>query len=450
MKKIKIVAIGGGSSYTPELIEGFIKRSNELNISEIFLVDIEEGKEKLEIIYKMAKRMIKSAGLDWKVKHTIDRREALKDADYVITQLRVGQIDARILDEKIPLKYNMIGQETNGAGGMFKALRTIPVILDILKDMKELCKDAWFINFTNPANIITETAIKYGNWDKTIGLCNIPISITTDVNSVMGLDKFSDELFFKFAGLNHFNYHRVWDKDGKDITDDLIEKIYNPESNVKLKGVKNIKEYPYFYEQIKDLKVLPCSYHRYYYITEQMLKDELEEFKNNTTRAESVKQTEAELFEIYKDEKLDYKPEQLSKRGGAYYSDAACELISSIENDKRKQMVVCTVNKGAIYDLPYDSTVEISSIVTKHGVEPLTWGKFSPNISGLISLMKSIEICIIEASINGDYNKLLQSFILNPLIVSGDSCKAMLDEMLVANEKYLPNFKEVINKIKNK
>ncbi len=166
MRKIKIVTIGGGSSYTPELVEGFIKRSKELNIGEIFFVDVEEGKEKLEIVSKMAKRMVEAAGLDWKIFYTTNRREALKDADYVTTQLRVGQLDSRILDERIPLKYGMIGQETNGAGGIFKALRTIPVILSIIEGMKELCPNAWLINFTNPANMVTEAAIKFGNWKK--------------------------------------------------------------------------------------------------------------------------------------------------------------------------------------------------------------------------------------------------------------------------------------------
>ena len=145
-EKIKIVTIGGGSSYTPELIEGFIKRKDELPIKELWLVDIEDGKEKLEIVGAMAKRMVKAAGLDWKVILTLNRREALKDADFVSTQFRVGLLDARIKDERIPLSHGIIGQETNGAGGMFKAFRTIPVILDIIDDMRELCPDAWLVN----------------------------------------------------------------------------------------------------------------------------------------------------------------------------------------------------------------------------------------------------------------------------------------------------------------
>lgn len=162
MDGIKIVTIGGGSSYTPELIEGFIKRYSQLPVRELWLVDIKEGEEKLNIVGDLAKRMVKKAGLPIEVHTTLDRREALKGADFVTTQLRVGLLDARIKDERIPLSHGFIGQETNGAGGMFKALRTIPVLLDIDKDMSELCPDAWLINFTNPAGIVTEALLRHG------------------------------------------------------------------------------------------------------------------------------------------------------------------------------------------------------------------------------------------------------------------------------------------------
>ena len=158
---IKIVTVGGGSSYTPELIEGFIKRIKELPVREIWLVDIEEGREKLEIVGNLAKRMVEKSGIDCKVYLTLDRREAIKDADFVTTQFRVGQLDARIKDERIPFENGLLGQETNGAGGMFKAFRTIPVILNIVKDIKELAPDAWLINFTNPAGIVTEAVLNY-------------------------------------------------------------------------------------------------------------------------------------------------------------------------------------------------------------------------------------------------------------------------------------------------
>ena len=165
-KGLKIVTIGGGSSYTPELVEGFIKRHKELPVSELWLVDIEAGKEKLEIVGNLAKRMVKKAGIDMKIYLTLDRKEALRGADFVTTQLRVGLLDARIKDERIPLSHGVIGQETNGAGGLFKALRTIPVIFDILKDVEELCPNAWVINFTNPTGIITEAVFRYTKFKK--------------------------------------------------------------------------------------------------------------------------------------------------------------------------------------------------------------------------------------------------------------------------------------------
>ncbi|QIK57983.1 6-phospho-beta-glucosidase [Erysipelothrix sp. HDW6A] len=449
MKKLKIVTIGGGSSYTPELIEGFINRQDQLNIGEIWLVDIEDGKEKLEIVGEMAKRMVKAAGLDWQVHLTLDRREALKDADFVTTQFRVGLLDARIRDERIPYKYGMIGQETNGAGGIFKALRTIPVILGIIKDMEELCPNAWLVNFTNPAGMVTEAAIKVGGWKKTVGLCNVPIGSYKMNHKVMNNE--DETLYHKYAGLNHFHWHRVWDKDGVEVTDQIIEKVFNLEEGAEaIAEVANIQKIPFTYEQIKSLGMLPCGYHRYYYITDLMFESGLEDYKKNQTRAEVVKQTEKELFELYKDPALDYKPEQLTKRGGTHYSDAACELICSIVNDKKTVMVVSTQNKGTIDDLPYDSIVEVTSYITAHGPEPLNWGSFGPEARGMLQLMKSMEELVIKAAVTGDYNTALQAFTINPLVTSGKIAKELLDEMLVANKHYLPQFASKIAELEAK
>ena len=444
---MKIVTIGGGSSYTPELIEGFILRQAQLPITELWLVDVEEGKEKLEIVGAMAQRMVKAAGLDWKVNLTLNRREALKDADFVTTQFRVGLLDARIRDERIPLSYGMIGQETNGAGGILKAFRTIPVILDIIEDMKELCPNAWLVNFTNPSGIVTEAAIKVGGWKKTIGLCNVPIMMEKICHEAMGADAEKNELFIKFAGLNHFHWHRVWDKAGNEMTSEIIDRVYHPESTHGSKTMRNIQAIPFNYEQVKDSALLPCPYHRYYYISDDMLKHELEEFAKGETRAETVKRTEAELFELYKDPNLDYKPEQLTKRGGTHYSDAACELIASIANDKRTVMVVSTQNNGAITDLPYDCVVEVSAQITSHGAEPIHWGAFPASTRGILQVQKAMEEVVIDAAVSGDYGTALQSFTINPIINSGKVAKDLLNEMLVANKDYLPQFKDVVAKL---
>lgn len=449
MKKIKIVTIGGGSSYTPELMEGFIDRSAKLNIGELWLVDVEEGKEKLEIVGAMAQRMVKAAGLDWDIKLSLDRREALPGADFVTTQFRVGQLDARIRDERIPAKYGFLGQETNGAGGIFKAFRTIPVILSIIEDMKELAPNAWLINFTNPAGMVTEAAIKVGGWDRTLGLCNVPVGSIKLNHEAMGYTAEDDVMFHKYAGLNHFHWHRVWDVDGTEVTDKIIDQLFSPDSafakeRAEKAGVKNIKPIHYNYQHLKALGILPCDYHRYYYVEKEMLEESLESFNKGETRAEVVKRTEAELFELYKDPALDYKPEQLTKRGGAHYSEAACELISSIHNDSRTVMVVSTQNNGTITDLPYDSIVEVSSVITSHGAEPYNWGAFQPAARGQLQLMKAMEETVIKAAVEGDYNLALAAFNMNPLIQSGHNNIDMLNEMLVANKNYLPQFKEVI------
>ncbi len=436
-KPVKIVTIGGGSSYTPELVEGFIKRYDELPIREFWFVDIPEGKEKLEIVGTMAKRMFEAAGKDCTVHLTLDRREALKDADFVTTQFRVGLLEARARDERIPLKHGMMGQETNGAGGMMKAFRTIPVILDIVKDMKELCPDAWLINFTNPAGMVTEAVLKYGGWEKVIGLCNVPIGQYKAAAKVLDIPE--EELTFKFGGLNHLHWHRIWDNSGKERTMDVLEGLYNPEAE-NFSEVANIKNFKFVHEQVRNLEMLPCAYHRYYYLTDEMLKKQLEEYNGIGTRAEQVQKIEEELFELYKDPNLDHKPEQLSKRGGAYYSDAACEIISSIYNDKKQMMVVSTRNNGALDDVPYDCAVEISAYIGANGATPINFGELPSAQRGLLQVMKSMEELTIKAAATGCYDTALQAFTLNPLVTSGYGAKVLLDEMLEANKDFLPQF----------
>ena len=281
-KLVKIVTIGGGSSYTPELMEGFIKRYDELPIKEIWLVDIEDGKEKLEIVGAMAQRMWDASPYDVKVHLTLDRREALPGADFVTTQFRVGLLNARVKDERIPFSYGMLGQETNGAGGIFKAFRTIPVILSIVEDMKELCPDAWLINFTNPSGMVTEAVMRYGKWDKVIGLCNVPVGAM--MKEPQMIHKTLDELTYKFAGLNHFHWHKVFDNaTGNDITQKIIDAIYDPD--VDDGTPKNIFNVKFFKEQLDQMQMIPCGYHRYYYRQEEMLKHGLEEYNTIGTRA---------------------------------------------------------------------------------------------------------------------------------------------------------------------
>ena len=431
---IKIVTIGGGSSYTPELVEGFIKRHKELPVKELWLVDIEEGKHKLEIVGNLAKRMVKKAGVDMDVNLTLDRREALKDADFVTTQLRVGLLDARIKDERIPLSHGVIGQETNGAGGLFKALRTVPVVLDIIKDIEELCPNAWLVNFTNPTGVISEAVFKYTNFRRYIGLCNVPIGVKNGMADILEVEK--DRVEMDFAGLNHMVYALNVRLDGKDITKEAIEKFVTSSLTMQ-----NIKDIPLNADFVRALGVIPCPYHKYYYKHKEMLEEELEGFKDGKTRGETVKALEDDLFELYKDENLAVKPPQLEKRGGAYYSDAACNLINSIYNDKKDIQVVNTLNIGAIRDFREDSAAEMSCVITKEGPKPLSVGYLPVAVSGLVTEIKAFEILAAKAAVEGDYNAALQALCINPLIPSDDLAKTILDEMMEAHKEYLPQFK---------
>jgi 6-phospho-beta-glucosidase len=436
MKKgVKIVTIGGGSSYTPELVEGFIKRYDELPVTELWLVDIPAGEEKLNIVGNLAQRMVEKAGVPMEVHLTLDRREALKDADFVTTQFRVGLLDARAKDERIPLNHGVIGQETNGPGGLFKGLRTIPVILDICKDMEELCPDAWLVDFTNPAGMVTEAVLRYSNIQKVVGLCNVPVGMRMSIAKMYDVEP--ERIQVDFAGLNHMVFGLNVYLDGVSILDDVIEKMANQESEMSMKNIKAIAWEPDF---LRALHAIPCGYHRYYYKTKEMLEEELEAANTKGTRAEVVKQVEKELFELYKDPELAIKPPQLEQRGGAYYSDAACSLINSIYNDKRDIQPVNTRNNGAIASIPDDSAVEVNCIITKDGPKPISVGDLPVAVRGLVQQIKSFERVAAEAAVTGDYNTALLAMTINPLVPSDKVAKVILDEMLEAHKEYLPQF----------
>lgn len=443
-KGIKIVTIGGGSSYTPELMEGFIARYEQMPIREIWLVDVLEGQERLEIIGQLAQRMWDASPYEVQIKCTLNRREALLGADFVTTQFRVGHLEARIKDERIPFSYGLLGQETNGAGGIFNALRTIPVALEIIADMKELCPDAWMINFANPSGMVTEAILNYGKWEKVIGLCNVPISSMT--KEPLPFDSSRRPFTYRFAGINHFHYHRVYDHQGKEVTAEIIENMNNGQNN----DPKNIHKEPFLKKQLEAMNVIPCGYHRYYYRQEEMLRHGLEEYQTIGTRAEQVSKIEDKLFDLYKDTSLTQKPELLSKRGGAHYSTAACETMASIYADKQTPMVVLTRNNGAVPDLDLENVVEVSSIIGANGASPLAFGRLQPAERGWLQLMKNMELCVCEAAVKGDYGLVLQAFIMNPLIPAGKTAQQVLNELMIAHKKYLPQFDRTIKELEAK
>ncbi len=439
MKGIKLTVIGGGSSYTPELIDGIIKRKQELPISEICLVDIQEGVHKQNIIANLAERMLIHSGLDIKVTSSINRRESIKNADFVLTQFRVGGLRSREKDEVIPLSHGLIGQETTGAGGFAKALRTIPVILDICKDIEELAPNAWLINFTNPAGIITEAIIKHTKV-KTIGLCNVPITMRNNIARILDVD--NSRVKIDFIGLNHMIYGKDVYLDNEIVTDRVI-KLLCDGANINMKNTPDLN---WDVELLRSLKLIPCPYHKYFYMREKILKEELIAYsKGEGTRAKQVMEIEDKLFKIYENINLKEKPIELEKRGGANYSEAAISLISAIFNDKNEVHTVNVKNRGAISNLPREVVVEVNCIVNKLGAFPIVLGELPVEIVGLVSQVKTYEELTVEAGVKGDYKKGLMALINNPLVGDIEVSKKVFKDILNGNEEYLPQFKLEMN-----
>ena len=439
MKKeaIKIVTIGGGSSYTPELVEGFIKRYDILPVKELCLVDIPEGKEKLETVGALAMRMIEKAGVPMKITLSYNRQEALKNADFVTTQMRIGRLPARIKDERIPISHGMIGQETNGAGGMFKAFRTIPVILDIVRDIEKICPDAWLINFTNPAGMVTEAILRYTNFKKTIGLCNVPVNMVSCFAKMLGVEE--DEVTMEIQGINHFIFATDVFVNGESRFDELLHKYAYLKEEDAIQ-MKNFVSLPYSPSFIKGLNAIPCPYHNYYFYTKEQLIEEQIQYQKGTVRGEVVSQTEEELFELYSHKELAEKPQQLAMRGGAKYSDAACNLIASIYNNTGDIQYVDVRNNGAIADLPADSAVEVACRITSDGPKPIATGELKLPISGYVHMMKTFERLVCEAAVTGNRDLAVTALNMNPLCQSDSDANQVVDELIEAHKEFLPQF----------
>jgi 6-phospho-beta-glucosidase len=422
----KIAVVGGGSSYTPELIDGFIQNEEVLRVGEIALYDIDT--ERLDLVGGMAQRMVQYAELDTRVTLNQDRPRAIDGAQFVLSSMRVGQMAARIRDEKIPLKYGVIGQETTGPGGTLKAWRTIPVTLEIARDMDRWAPDAWYVNFTNPSGIITEAILKHTNL-KAIGLCNNPINIQAGMAEVFGARP--EDVFLEWVGLNHVNWVRRIYVRGKDMTSDLMD---------RLDDLSRYGEIPQFDpELVRMLGVFPTYYLQYYYNHPRKLEDARVAPK---TRGEVVREVEEALFKKYADPNQVVKPPELSQRGGARYSEAAVNLMLSLLLDRRDIQVLVTRNGASLPDLPPDASVEVPCVVGAHGVTPLSMGSLPETIRPLCQQAKAWESATVKAGVTGSRRDARLAMLLNPLVPSYEVAAALVDEMLEANRDYLPQFFE--------
>lgn len=431
---MKITVVGGGSSYTPELIEGLIAHHASLPMAELALVDVEAGRQKVDIIAALARRMFNRNGLESvKVSVHFDADAAIKGSRFVLTQLRVGQLPARAADERLGLSHQLLGQETTGVGGFAKALRTIPVMLDIAERVERLAPDAWIINFTNPAGIVTEAVSRYSK-AKIIGLCNVPVTMHHMIADMLKLPH--SDVTLRFAGLNHMVWvHKVLAA-GRDATDEVIEMLCDGEQL----SMNNIKAVPWPPALLRALRAIPCPYHRYFWQTRTMLEDELADAGSKGTRAEQVMKVEESLFQLYADPHLDKKPDELSLRGGSFYSEVAVQLINALHNNSGIEMVVNTANNGAIQGLPDDAVIETNCLIDALGAHPLAFGKLPPLMNGLTQQVKDFERLTIEAAVHGDRDKALLALVANPLVADVNLATALVDEVLSINKAWLPQF----------
>jgi 6-phospho-beta-glucosidase len=414
---MKLVIVGGGSSYVPELVDGLIRQYAALPVAELCLIDINE--QRLNILGGLSRRMLAKAGLPAMVTTTADQRRALEGATFVNCLIRVGGMEARVNDERIPLKHGLIGQETTGPGGMMKALRTIPVMLDLANEMTQICPDAWLINYTNPSGIIAEALGKHSQV-RYISLCSGPKGWSQAILNLMGVDPARANV--DWVGLNHLGFAtRVW-VDGKDVTEKAVAAVA---------GHWSIDA-----EWLRTLGAIPASYLRYYYHRDLVMQEASQ--PGYRTRGEQVKEVEAELLRQYSDANLAEKPELLKKRGGGGYADVALAAMLAIHYNRAERQITQVLNQGAVDDIPPDASVEIPCLVDSMGPHPLRMGAIPLPIRGLIQAVKAYESLTVQAAVEGSRHVAMQALMAHPLIPSWEVAKPLMEEMLAANRSWLP------------
>jgi 6-phospho-beta-glucosidase len=418
---VKVAIVGAGSTYTPELVEGFIRRADRFPVDELALLDVDPTR--LEVVGGLARRMLDRAGFGGRTVLTGDRDEAIDGAAFVIVQLRVGGQAARLLDETIPPRFGCIGQETTGPGGFAKALRTVPVVLELAElTGRRGAPGCWFVDFTNPTGLVTQALLD--REVRAIGLCNVAIGFQRRFAQRFGVEPERVEL--EQVGLNHLSWVRAVKVDGVDRLPELLE--------TDLEELSSEAEIPS--ELLRALGAIPSYYLRYYYRTREMVDRQ----SRGTTRAEEVAQIEHDLLELYRDPDLAEKPQLLERRGGAFYSEAAAQLVASLASGTADVQVVNARNAGAIPNLAEDDVVEVAARVDTAGAQTLPVAPLGQDMLGLVQHAKAYERLTIEAATTGDRSTALRALLANPLVPDVDAATGLLDAILDANREHLPLF----------
>jgi 6-phospho-beta-glucosidase len=428
---MKVTVIGGGSTYTPELVKGFLLRVDSLPVSELCLMDIDP--QRLEIVGGFARRMAAAQGRPFRVTLTSDLQAAIQGARYVVTQLRVGMMQARREDEYLGQRHGLIGQETTGIGGMAKALRTIPVILDIAESMRKLAPDGLLVNFTNPAGLVTEAVTRHAPGIPVVGVCNVGITAKMQLlemaQEILGEAIAPERARLVTLGLNHLTWHSGFSVDGEDLWPAIF-----PEYVRRLRG----DSHPAWdADMLEALGMIPNYYLQYFYNTQKKLEEQKEW---PPSRAEEVMAVEEDLLRLYSDAKLTEPPPELMKRGGAYYSTLATELLNSHFNDLGQVHVVNMPNGHALAGWPADWVIELPCRVDRQGIHPLPARPLPGDCAELVKQVKAYELLTVEAAVSGNREAAAQALTAHPLGPRPGEVEAVLDDLLEINRRYLPRF----------
>jgi 6-phospho-beta-glucosidase len=418
---VKLAVIGGGSTYTPELVAGLARERERLGLTDVVLQDIDA--ERREVVGGLAARMLDAAGFDGNLGVTDDLEHALDGASFVLIQLRVGGQQARLSDETIPLACGCIGQETTGAGGLGKALRTVPVVLEIASRVRELAADdAWIVDFTNPVGIVTRSLLDAGH--RAVGLCNVAIGFQRSIATLLGVAP--ERVLVDQVGLNHLTWVRALRVDDDDVLPGLLAEHGD--------GLAEHVELPR--ELLERLGVLPSYYLHYFYRHDEVLASQLV----GKPRAAEVAEIERELLELYRDPELRSKPKLLERRGGAFYSEAATQLVASLASDAGDVQVVDVRNDGTIAGLADDDAVEVPARITAKGPKPIEQAPLAPELLGLVQHVAAYERLAAAAAITGDRELVYKALLAHPLVGQLSPVEELTEQLLVADREHLPQF----------
>ncbi|MFD4540683.1 6-phospho-beta-glucosidase [Streptomyces bauhiniae] len=418
---MRLTVVGGGSTYTPELVDGFARLRDTLPVSELVLVD--PAADRLELVGGLARRIFARQGHPGRVVTTSDLDAGVADADAVLLQLRVGGQAARERDETWPLECGCLGQETTGAGGLAKALRTVPVVLDIAERVRRANPDAWIIDFTNPVGIVTRALLQEGH--RAVGLCNVAIGLQRKFAALLGTDP--GEVHLDHVGLNHLTWEtavRLGGPDGEDVLPRLLAE-HGDAVAADLRLPRPLLE---------RLGAIPSYYLRYYYLHDEVVGEQ----RVKPSRAAEVAALERELLAMYADPALDEKPALLARRGGAFYSEAAVDVAAALlGGGGSPYQVVNTVNGGTLPFLPDDAVIEVPAAVGPAGAKPLPVPGVDPLFAGLMANVTAYEELALDAALRGGRNRVFRALLAHPLVGQYAYADQLTDLLLAHNREHL-------------